>query len=336
MPGWPKTTQNIFSSAAVGDLDADGDFEIVMQEGEPGFYGNILHVWHHDGSYLDGWPIEVATQWESSRSNPAIADVDGDGTLEIVTVAHDSLRIFRADASIYPGYPRPIGGITISSPQVIDMDADGVEEIFLCYLYQAKHWVSGWKLGGTVLPGFPKLLFTGADLNSHSSAHIADIEGDGDLDLCAQGQSMSSGRLWVYEVNGSTFDPATSRADWPKIRRDLRNTGCFEPAIDTGVGPGAAKPIRITWAPNPVGMDGALRLRVEGAEGGESAAGSLVLYDLSGRRVGGAESLAGGSATLRVRDLFAGAPASGIYIMRWAGNAESGPARSGRLVVLGR
>jgi len=282
LPGWPLPTENIFASAAVGDLDADGDLEIVIQEGDPTWYGNQMHVWHHDGSYLPGWPREISPQWESSRSNPAIADVDGDGLPEIATVTGDGLlHLFRIDGTEKPGYPRMLPGSgPISSLQVIDADADGVEELFLCYHAGGNQWVGGWKYDGSSLPGFPKVLFTNAELNAHGSVHLADLEGDGDLDLCAQGGTFGAGRVWVYEVDGSTFDAATSRADWPKIRHDRQNTGAYAPRDPAAVpdgGAGLAAGRLVLW-PNPVRGGETLSLRLPAGPGGR-----LSLYDLNVR-----------------------------------------------------
>lgn len=210
---------------AVGDLDGDGDLEIVVQEGDNTWYGNLLHAWHHDGRYVEGWPIEIAPQWESSRSNPAIADIDHNGKLEIVTQTSDGmLHVLDLHGVEWPGYPRALTAGSISSVQVIDMDMDGVAEFFLCFYASGSQWVSGWRLNGTTLPGFPKLLFANSQLDAHSSAHLADLEGDGDLDLCVQGGTFGAGQVCVYEVPGSTWQEQTGRRDWPKIRRDTANS----------------------------------------------------------------------------------------------------------------
>ena len=224
-PGWPVGTQAIFSSPAVGDLDGDGDLEIVVQEGEINFLGRRLLVFHHDGTFMAGWPRQICEDGYGSRSNPAIADVDGDGTLEIVTATNDCmLHIYRADGTAYPGYPwLTPGDGHISSVQVADVDGDGRQEIFLCYYNGGNQYVCGWRLDHTTLPGFPMLLIAGTELAAHGSAHIADMDGDGDLDIAACGTSLSGGSLCVFEIPGSVYHPATTRLEWPKIRRDLRS-----------------------------------------------------------------------------------------------------------------
>jgi hypothetical protein len=317
MPGWPRSTRNIFSSAAVADLDGDSHLEIVIQEGDPTWYGGRMHIWRYDGTELPGWPRSIADEWESSRSNPAIADVDNNGSLEIVTATSDArLHILNIDGTEFPGYPRALPGGSISSAQVIDVDNDGIEEIFLCYYAGNSQWVSGWRLDGGVLPGFPKLLFANSQLDAHSSAHLADLEGDGDLDLCAQGGTFGAGRVCVYEVDGSLSHPAVTRADWPKIRHDARNTGFF-PRIDpAGVQDGlAGDPLaleRISCRPNPVDANGVMRLLLPG-----HGPGRLMAFDSSGRRVGAMQAQGGEPFTLGLRQLTGGDGAPGAYFLRW-------------------
>lgn len=316
MPGWPQPTQNIFASPAVGDLDDDGDLEIVAQEGDPTWYGNKLHAWHHDGTTLPGWPIAIAPQWESSRSNPALVDVDADGRLEIVTHTDDAmLHILKADGSEWSGFPRPLPSGSISSVSAIDADGDDLAEFFLCYYSAGSQWVGGWRLDGSSLAGFPKLIFANSELGAHSSAHLADREGDGDLDLCVQGGTFGSGRVCVYEVDGSSL-PAPGRRDWPKLRRDAHNTG-HAPAADlTAVAETALAPSLGVY-PNPVGRDGLLSLRIPDRE-----AGRVALFDLAGRRLADLAVSDGRVDLARFR------LAAGVYLLKVEGT------RPARLVVI--
>lgn len=321
--GWPQPTRNIFASPAIADLDGDGDMEVVIQEGDPTWYGGRMHVWHHDGTYLPGWPLSISDDWEGSRSNPAIADLDGDGTLEIVTATGDArLHILRIDGTEFAGYPRVLPGGSISSAQVYDVDADGIEEIFLCYYATGSQWVGAWKLDGAVLAGFPKLLFAGSQLDAHGSVHIADLEGDGDLDLCAEGGTFGSGRVSVYEINGSTYQPGVTRADWPKIRRDAHNTGCYSREDPSAApdGPGIAawhRGARIVCSPNPVAFGGGLQLRIPG-----TGSGRLEAFDPLGRALGGVDAQGGTSFAIELNRLT-GSRFTGNCFLRWRPQVRS-------------
>ena len=53
------------------------------------------------------------------------------------------------------------------SPAVVDIDGDDIAEIFLTfYRPPGEHVVSGYRLDGTQLPGFPRVLIQGTDLTA--------------------------------------------------------------------------------------------------------------------------------------------------------------------------
>jgi len=340
MPGWPRPTSCIFASPAVGDLDGDGDLEIVVHEGDWGFWGTRMHVWHHDGSDVAGWPREIAVHGQGSRSDGALADVDSDGTLEIVlhsgsvptaaAAGEPMLHIFRVDGTEMPGYPRrlPILCDSISSVQVVDTNADGWAEFFLCYWESGSQWVSGWAFDGVTLTGFPRLIFAETELAAHGSAHLADLEGDGDLDLCVQGSNWTHGRLRVLEVPGSTWHAQPDRPDWPKIRRDACNTG-FCPAPASRPEARDIHPVVQSPAfPNPVSLSGVLSFRLA-----EDQRQRIALFDLAGRRLGAAEVSGRRDGSIAIRSLFAAEPAAGIYLLRLE-SFGTGTVQTMRIVIL--
>ena len=331
MPGWPKVIEPVWSSPALADLDGDGHLEIIAQEGDPGSLGYRMWVWHHDGSVAAGWPRAIAVEGNSSRSSPAVGDLDGDGVLEIITATGDGLlHILRPNGAERPGWPRPTGGVQpVASAAVIDMDGDSIEEIFLTYWRSEAQYVSGWHLDGSVVAGFPKLLYSGTDLNSHSSTHLADPNGDGVLDLTVSGSSIAAGRVWVLAVDASVVGPATRR-DWPKMRRDLENRACFcepEPAVVAEPAGGAPVVTPLTVQPNPAFA--ADRIVVGGLAG---EPGELAVFDVAGRLLG-RRAIEPGAIALPAAELIGSR--SGIVVLRWD-PLGSGAARSARLVILAR
>lgn len=73
-----------FAPPSVADIDGDGDFEVFF--GRPFFSeteeGEILLAYDHEGNVLDGFPISGSA---GSEGLIAIADVDNDGDMEIIT-----------------------------------------------------------------------------------------------------------------------------------------------------------------------------------------------------------------------------------------------------------
>jgi len=339
MPGWPKQTSTVFSSPSLGDLDGDGVLEIVAQDGDPTWMGYHLYVWNGDGSDVPGFPMSITTEWNGSRANPAISDVDGDGSLEIVTVTSDGyLHVIRSNGTDYPGYPRMLPGTDlISSPQTSDVNGDGLQEIFQTYIASGgAQYVSGWRLNGMTLPGFPKLLLASSQLAVHGSAHVKDINGDGVFEIVACGTDFSNGSCCLFTVDQSHYDPISTRCEWPKIRRDPMNGGIHpwrNPAGAAGVADIHALPFRI--GPNPVVPEAEFNFYVPGDAAAQS--GRITILDAMGRMIADREIALGGAAgVVRGGPFFNGArPAAGIYFVRFR-PAGAGEPRDARLVLLGR
>jgi len=335
MPGWPKVIKPVFSSPALADLDQDGDLEIIAQEGDPGSQGYRLWVWHHTGAVFAGWPVNIATEGSSSRSNPAVADLEEDGSLEIITMTSDGkMHVFRPDGTELPGYPRNMGGAQpISSVSVLDMNDDGSQEIFFTYYLSGEHWLSAWDRSGIVLPGFPKLLFSPTQLNAHCSTHVADADHDGDLEVVTGGSDMNGqGRVHLFAVDFSVAGPS-SRMDWPKIRRDPENRGCLGGLDPTGLFGGSAIVPEVRLWPSPLRVDGVLSVQAP------QPGGVLSVFDLRGRCLSRTRlANTAGAASLPAAGLLGSsqpdAP-NGAYLWRWT-SAQQTEQAHGRFIIIGR
>jgi hypothetical protein len=152
LPGWPQYSIDFYdlgknpgfiSTPALGDLDKDGDLEIVAAS-----FDQYIHVWHHDGTKMTNWP-----RWcyETQSSSPALADIDKDGFLEIIigveahlwypvwpageekpdTPTLDGGYVYVLDrfANNKPGFPQYVDQIIQSSPAIGDINNDGFLEI---------------------------------------------------------------------------------------------------------------------------------------------------------------------------------------------------------------
>ncbi|MEW6746577.1 MAG: VCBS repeat-containing protein [Planctomycetota bacterium] len=186
------------SSPALGDLDRDGLLDAVFQSED-----GVLHAVDHLGQALAGWPRAFDQLPETGRysATPALADLDDDGELEIVTLApvwfpdhnprYHSTRVcaFNADGTLVWTWDREWPGSgsfdAITSPAIADMNRDGVLDVvvFFGILYYSP---SGPGVGLYVLRGSDGFRWYEQEsdvASTRSSPSIADINGDGALDV---------------------------------------------------------------------------------------------------------------------------------------------------------
>jgi hypothetical protein len=124
-------TQQISASPSVADIDADGQAEIVVATGTVFStictQGGII-VLEHDGAIKPGWPvladdfgIPPAGCADTIFSTPALADLDADGDLEIITGGFDKrIRAYHHNARPVPGFP-PDSNLSAAFPTWIDL-----------------------------------------------------------------------------------------------------------------------------------------------------------------------------------------------------------------------
>lgn len=127
-PGWPiQVDEEIKSAIALGDLDMDGDVEIIACSD-----GMHAYAWHHDGKPVFGWPVYIGSM-SKGNSAPVLGDVDGDGRVEVIFTSHNGIvHAYRFDGKQLRGWPAVVEGRSGSNeypPAIADMDGDGLTEM---------------------------------------------------------------------------------------------------------------------------------------------------------------------------------------------------------------
>jgi len=212
------------SAPIFADLDGDGDLDALVgnADGRLRYFRNVGSAVTPQYSELTGAANPFNGFDVGNRSTPAVADLDGDGDLDVLVGAADgTLLYFRNTGSAsVPVYvdvaanplagTNPLAGIDVgnhSSPAVVDLDGDGILDLVVG---NADGTLDAYRNNGTVLlPDFVPLAgtadpFAGIDVGTDSAPALADIDGDGDADLLL---GESGGTIRYFENSGSSRAP---------------------------------------------------------------------------------------------------------------------------------
>nr|WP_290669003.1 VCBS repeat-containing protein [Ardenticatena sp.] len=158
---------------------------------------------------------------------PVVADVDGDGTPEVV-VAADALYVWRWDGTLLPGFPVWGRNAFASRPAVTDLDGDGCPEIVVGCDDNALYAV---RATGVLQPGWP--VWTRGDV--YSSPTLADLDGDGLPEVVV---GSDDGGVYVVDAQGHLLP------GWPQSTHGFV---AASPTVADVDGDGALEVVAASW-----------------------------------------------------------------------------------------
>jgi|GEM_PF-1014335 len=226
------------SAPVLADLDGNGSTEYIVMGNISGpgssteVKNSALLVLNSDGTRLDDWQTPalgdgVLVQDELPQKSPAVADLDGDGKLEIIASGMDGwIRAYDVQQSLLWAFDYAQGHSLYASEAVIgDINSDGeLEVVFGSYVpVSGGDWdgpVGLWALhaDGSVVDGFPLVVPTPG---IRAAPTLADLDSDGDLDILA---ASITGQVFVWDTPG-IYDP--TRLPWPMGRHDLQRSASY-------------------------------------------------------------------------------------------------------------
>ena len=150
--------------------------------------------WQRGGCYAS-W---CETGWYSS---PAVVDLDGNGTKEVVAVSYSLVILNGADGSLVNRIDPP-GGRSWPGVVVADIDNDGDTEIVSAHGSGYVH----------VLDHQGSFVWSRSPVSSElRGLAVANIDGDASLEILVNGAVGSKVNTWVYDSNG------TLKSGWPQL-----------------------------------------------------------------------------------------------------------------------
>jgi hypothetical protein len=218
LSGWPQSYGNGNIDPVVGDLENDGEYEILV--------GNQL--WHASGVNAPGpgnyWP---------SHSTGAFVQLcnDGCGVKAILTGdaplggvwgvmdksgTIESYQLTTGETETLAG---PDGmNLQQGVPIIADVDGDGCPDIVCPSELRFRNGQIS-KLYSSATSQFP-LLIVNPDKSLFSSALVDDVDGDGKTDLLI----CASGKFYFWNL-GQTYSPDAASRPWRMFQHDLAHTG---------------------------------------------------------------------------------------------------------------
>jgi len=222
MPGWPAELRGAaLSSPVAGDASHNGSKEVFL--GSKGLEVTGIDVL---GQTLAGFPYEGECEvW----SSPALADLDGDGTLECIVgegkgnkgAACARVLVFNHDGTFVnsthnpllepgsPGWPQEVAALIRSVPAIGDLDRDGRPEVVIGTESVPGRLYAFRYDGSPYIEGSP--IFAETECQIWAAPCLVDLDDDGTLEVvvCDMACGAGGGNLYIWNHDGSPYIEGT-------------------------------------------------------------------------------------------------------------------------------
>ncbi|MDH3216967.1 MAG: C25 family cysteine peptidase, partial [Candidatus Krumholzibacteria bacterium] len=221
------------SSPAVGDIDGDGDPEIVIGS-------KFVAAWHHDGTELRDGDLDprslgmINAEGDEFASAIALAHMDGAPGLDIVAtdLFTNSAYVMNFSGDLLSGWPQTAENGFRAAPVAGDLDGDGVLEVIAV---DTRGVVYAWNRDGTEfidgdsMPATTGVFYRTPITSTHyMTPAVLDIDGD------LQDEIIIGSRLdSVYALNGD----GSMVAGWPFVMPGEMVGGIVAGDIDGDIHP---------------------------------------------------------------------------------------------------
>jgi hypothetical protein len=206
-PTWSATDIATSAGGATGvhvaDMDGDGDLDIVSASSND----DTIAWYENDGEANPTWAAaDIATSADGAK-RVYVADMDGDGDLDIVSASYndDTIAWYENDGGANPTWAAADIATSADAAygvHVADMDGDGDLDIVSASLLDDT--IAWYENDGAANPSW-NAVDIATSAQGARDVHVADMDGDGDLDIV----SASSGDDTIawYENNCNGNDP---------------------------------------------------------------------------------------------------------------------------------